>query len=48
MNISQYINSKPILKELHFTTVYQTIIALISDGKLSMHDFQDKEGKSNE
>ncbi len=48
MNISQYINSKPTLKELHFTTVYQTIITLISDGKLSMHDFQEKEGKSNE
>lgn len=40
MNISQYISSKESLKDLHFGTVYQTITALIADGKLSMRDFK--------
>ena len=40
MNITQYIESKPELNVLNFKTVYQTIICLIADGKLSMDDFQ--------
>lgn len=40
MNISQYINSREDLAQLHFATVYQTIITLIGDGVLSMDDFQ--------
>lgn len=39
MNITQYINSKEKLKEMDFMTVYQTILSLISDGVLSMDDF---------
>lgn len=34
MNISQYIKQHPELRRLDFITVYDTIVALINDGKL--------------
>ena len=40
MNIAQYIESKPQLQMMNFTTVYQTILCLIADDMLSMDDFQ--------
>ena len=40
MNIAQYIHSKEKLNDMDFMTVYQTILALISDGVLSMDDFE--------
>lgn len=40
MNIAQYIDSKEKLKEMDFMTVYQTILSLISDGIISMDDFE--------
>ena len=41
MNITEYIKSKPQLDCLNFQAVYTTITTLISDGILSMDDFQE-------
>lgn len=38
MNVTQYIESKESLSNLHFGTVYQTISTLIADGILSVDD----------
>lgn len=38
MNVTQYIESKESLNNLHFGTVYQTISTLIADGILSVDD----------
>ena len=40
MNITQYINSNEILRNMNFATVYQTILTLISDDLISMDDFE--------
>ena len=39
MTIYQYINSKEELKKFDFVTVYKTILVLLDDKKLNMHDF---------
>lgn len=38
MSIADYINSNPKFEGLNFRTVYETILALIGDGILSMDD----------
>lgn len=39
MTIKQFICSDDTLSNLHFNTVYQTILTLISKGLVSMDDF---------
>lgn len=39
MNITKFITSNEKLKQMHFATVYQTILVLISMGVISIEDF---------
>jgi hypothetical protein len=43
LNITQFIKSDEKLATLNYITVYQTILALISKGVLSMDDLQEVE-----